>query len=84
MAWLLHKATRSTTGLVTITGPRTPAQLSDYLAALDVTLDDDAYTRLNDASRIDLGQPHNEIVNGLARTLGDRPEDFRLHPLPVT
>lgn len=84
VAWLLHKATRSTTGLVTITGPRTPEQLSDYLAALDVTLDDDAYTRLDDASRIDLGQPHNEIVNGLARTLGDRPEDFRLHPLAVT
>ena len=42
--------------------PRNLAQLEDYLAARDVRLDDDQYRRLDEASQIPLGQPH-DLVN---------------------
>jgi hypothetical protein len=59
LAWLLERNQRSATALVPVTGPRNLAQLEDYLAALDVRLDDDQYRRLDETSRIPLGQPHD-------------------------
>lgn len=75
VAWLAERARRSTTGVVPIIGPRTTEQLDDYLAALDVDLGDH-YERLDDVSRIPLGQPHEQDAEQLPVTLGG--EDFRV------
>jgi aryl-alcohol dehydrogenase-like predicted oxidoreductase len=77
IAWLVERARRSTTGIVPIIGPRTPEQLSDYLAALDLDLGPH-YDRLDEVSRIDLGQPHNGDIETLPMVLGD--DDFRVRP----
>lgn len=69
MAWLRAKAARSTTSLIPILGPRTRAQLDGTLGALDVTLDIDQIARLDAASAIALGTPHdmaNERADALA------------------
>jgi aryl-alcohol dehydrogenase-like predicted oxidoreductase len=58
MAWLRERGQRSAATIIPIVGPRTLAQLDDYLAALDVTLTDEQYTRLDDVSAVELGVPH--------------------------
>jgi aryl-alcohol dehydrogenase-like predicted oxidoreductase len=83
VAWLLERARRSTTGVVPIIGPRTPEQLDSYVAALDVTLGDELYDRIDRVSRIDLGQPHNQLAAQRAVPLGGDIDGFRLHPVPT-
>ncbi|QRM55243.1 aldo/keto reductase [Sinorhizobium sp. BG8] len=51
IAWVLSK------GTLPILGPRTPAQLADNLAAIDVKLSEDQIARLDAASAIVLGFP---------------------------
>jgi aryl-alcohol dehydrogenase-like predicted oxidoreductase len=80
VAWLLARAKRSPTGIVPVIGPRTVGQLDDYLAALSVDLDDDAYTQLDEVSRIPLGQPHEQ--NAVRRTVSLGGDGFRLSPIP--
>ncbi|MFS8197830.1 aldo/keto reductase [Streptomyces sp. CWNU-52B] len=58
MAWLRERGERSAATFVPIVGPRTPAQLDDYLGALDVTLTDKQYTRLDEVSAVEPGVPH--------------------------
>jgi len=65
MAWLRERGARSAATIVPIVGPRTLAQLDDYLAALDVTLTDEQYARLDEVSAVDLGVPH--WINGQIR-----------------
>jgi hypothetical protein len=43
---------------------------------LDVTLDADQYSRLDEASRIDLGQPHNQLGAQPAAALGGDASGF--------
>ena len=62
-------------------GPRNLAQLEDYLAALDVHLDDDQYRRLDEASRIPLGQPHDLVNSRRGPLLGGG--DFDAPVVPV-
>lgn len=62
VAWLLERRRRSLTALVPIIGPRTVEQAESYLASLDLKLDDDHYRRLDEVSRVDPGQPHNQIA----------------------
>jgi len=81
VAWLLERARRSTTGVVPIIGPRTLEQLDSYVAALDVDLGADIYDRLDEASRIDLGQPYNQLAEQRAVALGGDLSGFRLHPV---
>ncbi|MGW5661080.1 aldo/keto reductase [Streptomyces sp. NPDC003758] len=50
VAWVLHRARRSGTTLVPVIGPRTPAHLEDYLAALDLRLTDEQTARLDEVS----------------------------------
>jgi len=38
MAWLRERGNRSSTAVIPIIGPRTMAQLDDYVGALHVTL----------------------------------------------
>jgi aryl-alcohol dehydrogenase-like predicted oxidoreductase len=56
IAWLLH---RTAPAVLPILGVRTPEQLQDNLQALDVRLDEDALRRLDRASCIELGFPHD-------------------------
>jgi len=45
--------------IVPILGGRNPSQIKNNLGAIDVTLSDDHMAKLDEASRIDLGFPHN-------------------------
>ncbi|GAB4079463.1 aldo/keto reductase [Modestobacter muralis] len=65
MAWLRGRGERSAATIIPIVGPRTLAQLEDYLDALDVALTDEQYARLDQVSAIELGMPH--WVNGMIR-----------------
>ncbi|HSC21763.1 MAG TPA: aldo/keto reductase [Solirubrobacterales bacterium] len=58
VAWLNERAARATTSLIPIIGPKNPAQLGDYLAALDLSLTVDQYRRLEEVSAVPLGVPH--------------------------
>jgi aryl-alcohol dehydrogenase-like predicted oxidoreductase len=81
VAWLLERARRSPTGVVPIIGPRTVEQLDDYLAALDLDLGAEIYDRLDQASRIALGQPHEQNFERRTTVLGG--EGFRPPPIPA-
>jgi aryl-alcohol dehydrogenase-like predicted oxidoreductase len=81
VAWLLQRARRSPTGVVPVIGPRTVEQLDDYVAALDVDLGADVYDRLDQASRIPLGQPHEQNSERQTTALGG--EGFRPRPIPA-
>ncbi|MCV7225674.1 aldo/keto reductase [Mycolicibacterium komossense] len=83
VAWLLERARRSPTGVVPVIGPRTPEQLDSYLAALGITLGDDWYAKLDEASRIDLGQPHNQLAERRETAVGGDLGAFRFHPVPT-
>lgn len=79
IAWLRHRAAQMTTSLIPIIGPRTPVQLADTLAALNVSLTDEQATRLEIASEIDYGTPHNQIAGTLPRAQGAG-EYFNIKP----
>jgi aryl-alcohol dehydrogenase-like predicted oxidoreductase len=82
VAWLLERARRSSTALVPIIGPRTVEQTDSYLASLDVGLDDDQYRRLEEVSRIDLGQPHIQIAERVTAALGGDASGFTVPRVP--
>jgi aryl-alcohol dehydrogenase-like predicted oxidoreductase len=81
LAWLRQRAAR--TSMIPIVGPRTPAHLDGYLAALDVELSAEHHRRLDEVSAIRLGTPHEDVAAALAsgadgdRSLLDAP------PVPV-
>jgi aryl-alcohol dehydrogenase-like predicted oxidoreductase len=83
IAWLRHRASIATTGLVPVIGPRTVSQLDTYLAALDVELSDEQYQQLDKASRIPLGQPHESVAARTPTLLGGAGIDFRHPAVPV-
>jgi aryl-alcohol dehydrogenase-like predicted oxidoreductase len=63
IAWtLLNPAVTST-----ILGARTPAQLEDNLGAFDVSFTDEQRARLDEASAVDLGFPHEFFQSPLPR-----------------
>lgn len=72
IAWLTHKAARSTTSLIPILGPRTKAQLDGTLGALDLKLTDDQVSRLDAASAIPLGVPHDQLAQNVDRYTGGK------------
>jgi aryl-alcohol dehydrogenase-like predicted oxidoreductase len=59
MAWLRERGERSAATVIPIVGPRTLAQLDDYLGALEVTLTNDQYERLDKVSAVEPGVPHS-------------------------
>ncbi|EJC79691.1 putative oxidoreductase, aryl-alcohol dehydrogenase like protein [Rhizobium leguminosarum bv. trifolii WSM2297] len=69
IAWVLDK------GTLPILGPRTPEQLADNLASLDVRLTVDQLARLDAASAIPLGFPH-DVVAGSRDTLAGSKADL--------
>jgi aryl-alcohol dehydrogenase-like predicted oxidoreductase len=83
IAWLLHKAAKSTTSLIPILGSRTCEQLDATLGAVDVTLSQDQIARLDAASAIPLGTPHDQINGSAAAMAGGKPELLDLPAIPV-
>ncbi|GAA0266302.1 aldo/keto reductase [Cryptosporangium japonicum] len=81
LAWLRRRAAQAATALVPIVGPRTPAQLEDYLGSLHLDLDDEHHRQLDEAGAIRLGTPHEDVAAALASGAdGDR---SRLEPPPI-
>ncbi|MCL6407116.1 aldo/keto reductase [Dickeya dadantii] len=70
IAWLRQKAAHSSTSLIPILGSRTLNQLDDTLVALEVTLSDEQMARLDNASAVSLGTPHDQIAGSLPRAQG--------------
>ncbi|GLY00526.1 MULTISPECIES: aldo/keto reductase [Actinoplanes] len=66
LAWLRGRAASSATALIPIVGPRTTAQLDEYLGSLDLALDADQLRRLDEVSAPGLGTPHTDVVNAIA------------------
>jgi len=63
LAWL-----RQQPGVVIpIIGARTPAQLKDNLGSVDLTLEEPQLKHLDDASRIELGFPHDFLTSETVR-----------------
>ncbi|GAA4517649.1 aldo/keto reductase [Actinoallomurus oryzae] len=83
VAWLRGRAARAATPVVPVIGPRTPAQLDEYLKALDLDLTDEQYDRLDRVSAVALGVPHESATAALPATLGGDAGRIRRHPIPV-
>jgi len=81
IAWLREKARRSTTALIPILGPRTREQLDGTLGALTVQLSAEQVARLDTASAIPLGVPHEMIAERFPRYTGDDAQDLRWPPV---
>lgn len=67
-AWVNERSRRLATSATPIIGPRSVAQLDDYLGALDVVLEAEQYDRLDAVSAPGLGVPHEanrRSLNGL-------------------
>ncbi|MCZ0985926.1 aldo/keto reductase [Streptomyces diastatochromogenes] len=58
VSWLRERAAQASVSYVPIIGPRNPAQLDEYLAALDVRLTPKQFAHLSEVSAIPLGVPH--------------------------
>lgn len=56
-------------GILPIIGPRTAAQLAESLAALQVTLSPEQIARLDDASAVPLGFPHDVVASDRTRNM---------------
>lgn len=84
VAWLRERARRSATTMVPVIGPRSVAQLESYLKSLEVRLDDAQYGRLEKASAVVGGQPHDVIALHRPNVLGGPgfPFDDPIVPVP--
>ncbi len=74
IAWLLHKAARSSTTLIPILGPRTLAQMEEPLKALEQPIPDEMLARLDAVSAPALGVPHEQIRDFYPQIAGGKPE----------
>jgi aryl-alcohol dehydrogenase-like predicted oxidoreductase len=83
VAWLRERGRRAATTYVPIIGPRTLAQLEDYLAALAVTLSPEQYTRLDEVSAVSLGVPHEVAAGVHNAVLGGTADRFDHPTVPV-
>lgn len=81
IAWLREKARRSTTALIPILGSRTREQFDATLGALKVQLSAEQVTRLDKASAVPLGVPHEMIAERFPRNSGDDAQDLRWPPV---
>ena len=77
IAWVLQKDT------LPIIGPRTPQQLADNLASLDIKLTDDQFARLEVASAVPLGFPHDVVAGGRDRLAGSKADLIDWPAVPV-
>jgi aryl-alcohol dehydrogenase-like predicted oxidoreductase len=83
MAWELERSRRAATAVVPIIGPRTPAQLADYLQAADLVLDETHYERLTEVSAPHLGAPHDDAAKYAVANRGGADTEFVVsQPVP--
>ncbi len=83
IAWLVDRAAASTTSLIPILGPRTRAQLDGTLGALDLVLTRDQVARLDAASAVPLGVPHEQLAQNAAGYTGGKADLIDRSPLRV-
>jgi aryl-alcohol dehydrogenase-like predicted oxidoreductase len=69
IAWVL--AQRKRANIIPIVGARKLSQIQDNLAALSLTLSEKAVARLEEASKIELGFPHDFLVQGRQFVFGE-------------
>ena len=73
LAWLRRRAAQARTALIPIVGPRTHAQLEEYLRSIELELADEHHQRLDEVSAIRLGTPHQDVAAALSSGFdGDR------------
>jgi aryl-alcohol dehydrogenase-like predicted oxidoreductase len=79
LAWM------STRGVIPILGPRTPEQLAENLGATSVTLSAQQIARLDAASAVALGFPHEMLATDAqrARLAGGMPDRVEVSPTLV-
>ncbi len=77
VAWLLQQQSRSL--IIPILGARKADQLQDNLGALNLQLPAQALTRLNAVSEIDLGFPHDFLMNAQGYIYGKTREKIDNH-----
>jgi aryl-alcohol dehydrogenase-like predicted oxidoreductase len=70
LAWTLARARACPTGFVPVLGPRSGAQLDACLRSLSIELDAAQLARLEAASAIQAGSPHEVGANALGRMRG--------------
>jgi aryl-alcohol dehydrogenase-like predicted oxidoreductase len=83
LAWLRHRAALAPTALIPIVGPRTPAQLEEYLKALHLELDDKQYQQLDEVSAVRLGTPHEDVAAALDHGFDGNRSLLRSPSVPV-
>lgn len=81
IAWLRAKAQRSSTALIPILGSRTREQLDATLGALNVQLSAHQLSRLDGASDVAKGVPHETLAGSFSRFSGDRTLDLPIIPV---
>jgi aryl-alcohol dehydrogenase-like predicted oxidoreductase len=73
LAWLRRRAALAPTALIPVIGPRSPAQLEEYLRSVELELGEQHYKQLDEVSAIRLGTPHEDVAAALSHGLdGDR------------
>jgi diketogulonate reductase-like aldo/keto reductase len=83
VAWLAQTSRASGLAAVPIIGPRNVRQLDSYLAALDLTLDENDVRRLDQVSAPALGVPHQDIADNLDAVLGEQRAHVDYPAVPV-
>lgn len=83
IAWLRHKAARSSTSLIPILGPRTRAQLDATLGGLTLALTPAQVVVLDAASAAPLGVPHEQFAASQSRVSGGMLDKLDLPTAPV-
>jgi len=81
IAWLRDKARRSTTALIPILGSRTREQLDATLGALTLDLSAEQVLRLDGASELEKGVPHDTISGSAGRYSGGKDLDVPVVPV---
>ncbi|MGH6884296.1 MAG: aldo/keto reductase, partial [Hypericibacter sp.] len=83
IAWLLEKSARSTAGLIPILGSRTRTQLDDTLGAVEVKLTPEQVAKLDAASAVPLGIPHDQLRETAPGLAGGKLDLLDLPRVPV-
>lgn len=83
VAWLRARAACVPTAMVPIIGPRSTEQLEHYLDALELDLDQDQLTRLEEASAVRPGLPYELMANNEDTVLGGVSRTFVRPAVPV-
>jgi aryl-alcohol dehydrogenase-like predicted oxidoreductase len=83
IAWLLHRAAKSTISLIPILGSRTREQLEATLGALDMKLSAAQIVRLDTVSAVPMGTPHEQINGSASAIAGGKPELLEVPVIPA-